>query len=53
MDYADDIADKLIPETGFDGLTPAQIRAMIALAARQGYRLAYGMNAHPSVRSGW
>lgn len=52
MDYADQIADRLIPDTGFQGLTPDQIRAMIALAARQGYRLAYGVGT-PSARSGW
>ena len=52
MDYAEEIAAKLIPTTGARSLTEKQISELLAVAARQGYRLASGYNS-PSARVGW
>lgn len=52
MDYAEEIASKLIPQLGAKTLTEKQIAELLATAARQGYRLASGYNS-PSARVSW
>lgn len=51
MDYAELIAAKLLPARGVK-LTDVQLTELLALAARQGYRLASGYSS-PSARVGW